>query len=860
MAKAQRNQGHLQDANDTLTRLAAQATLLDPASRLHADILSEHGLVAETRGDLAGAEAMQEQAMAMMRALGVEDTTFGRMLMGVGIVAWRRGNLATAETRFREAGSIFEAHAAGTPFESWSRTGLGNVALQRGDIDTATAHFERALAILEARGSDTAVTLGSLSGAAEARGDHDAALAYLNAALVVARSRWPGSVVEARLLAKLGTLAGRAGDAASARQHLDQSVAWYARNADGGVEHANALLQRGTLALDQARYEAAETDLTRAVAIRDRLTPASAGQADALFALARLHRARDQPHEALTLLVRAVEAVAAQGLRLGGTPDALSTFRAQFAPLFRALVRAQLEAGDTHTAFGTLEQYRARGLLALLAARDLALDEVLPPALAQRRRDNAHAYETVQAEINALDPTADPGQTQGLLDTLATLRQNRKTLEAEVLIAAPRLAALEAPTPLDLEGAAAALAPGTVLLSYMLDADRGTVFVLDAGAPGSVEAVPLTVGDSELRREVAAFRYLLRSPGTHAAQAGLRRRARQLHRWLVAPVEHRVLGAERLLIVPDGPLHGLPFAALDASHGSQPSRYLLHQAPLHTAASVTLFATLTRDPPATSNRPRVAFGDPIYRPRDRTSDTDAGQLSGRRRGLAPLPATRAEVHAVRSALPDTVTYLGSEATEDRLKQLRGPLRLLHLACHGAVDTRFPLDSYLALSTADDENRDLPHKKTAPENGILQAWEIFEQLRLDTDLVTLSACETGLGGERGGEGLIGLTRAFQFAGARSIVASLWQVADQSTAALMGRFYHYLGSGLSTDQALRRAQLDLIGGDITLLPTPSTGLDKALDWLRAPFRSHTSRPTLDARHPYHWASFQLIGDWR
>src|SRR6185503_1921431 len=97
-------------------------------------------------------------------------------------------------------------------------------------------------------------------------------------------------------------------------------------------------------------------------------------------------------------------------------------------------------------------------------------------------------------------------------------------------------------------------------------------------------------------------------------------------------------------------------------------------------------------------------------------------------------------------------------------------RRLHFACHGLLDARFPLDSALALAPGGDDN------------GLLQAWEVIERVRVDADLVTLSACDTGLGRDMGGEGLVGLVRAFQYAGARSVLASLWEVSDRSTARL------------------------------------------------------------------------------
>ena len=125
-----------------------------------------------------------------------------------------------------------------------------------------------------------------------------------------------------------------------------------------------------------------------------------------------------------------------------------------------------------------------------------------------------------------------------------------------------------------------------------------------------------------------------------------------------------------------------------------------------------------------------------------------------------------------------------------------------------------------------------------DNGLLQAWEIFEKVRINVDLVVLSACETALGKEMGGEGLVGLTRAFQYAGARSIVASLWSVADESTPELMKHFYGYLKAGEMKDEALRHAQIDFIH------EPGFAGL----------------KSKLSIAHPFYWAAFQLIGDWK
>jgi CHAT domain-containing protein len=168
-------------------------------------------------------------------------------------------------------------------------------------------------------------------------------------------------------------------------------------------------------------------------------------------------------------------------------------------------------------------------------------------------------------------------------------------------------------------------------------------------------------------------------------------------------------------------------------------------------------------------------------------------------------------------------YVGRDATEEKAKSIGPDSQLIHFACHGLLDEHFPLNSALALT--------LPEQPAeGQDNGLLQAWEIFESVRLDADLVTLSACDTALGREMGGEGLVGLTRAFQYAGARSVLASLWSVSDISTARFMKHFYGYLRGGKSKDEALRAAQIDQI------------------------------REKNRSSHPFHWAAFQLTGDWK
>jgi len=341
------------------------------------------------------------------------------------------------------------------------------------------------------------------------------------------------------------------------------------------------------------------------------------------------------------------------------------------------------------------------------------------------------------------------------------------------------------------------------------------------GTDPGLEVFPLPLNDQALRRRVESFRNLLQRPDSE--RKILLQQASGLYKDLLGPAESRIDAARRLLLSPDGPLHTLPFAAL-----VRKGRWLAEQKPIHSVLSATLYAEIRKSRHSAEGTPATlaAFGDPLYPPLESghlaAADPDVRTAVVRGLSLTPLPSTRDEVRGIAALFPEARTFLGAEATEERAKSIGKGTRYLHFACHGLLDERLPLNSALALTMPE-------HPEDGRQNGLLQAWEIFDSVRIDAELVTLSSCDSALGEEMGGEGLIGLTRAFQYAGARSVVASLWSVEDSSTSELMKRFYGYLKQGRTKDEALRAAQADLIH---------SPGLS----------------------HPYQWAAFQLSVDWR
>jgi CHAT domain-containing protein len=251
-----------------------------------------------------------------------------------------------------------------------------------------------------------------------------------------------------------------------------------------------------------------------------------------------------------------------------------------------------------------------------------------------------------------------------------------------------------------------------------------------------------------------------------------------------------------LIVVPDGPLHLIPFSALVNEGGG----YLNSELNLSAAPSATIYYTLsTTEKAVTARKPflGVAFSPPTESTITSTSAT-RGIADLRAGSLKPLRFAREEItEAAKVFGPQSVTLDGSQASEAAVKsEPLADFKVIHLAAHGVSDEMEPDRTALVLAPGNES-----------EDGLWQAREIT-RTRLNADVVVLSACETGSGRLQGQEGVMNLARAFLTAGARSVVASLWDVDDRSTATLMESFYEHLKRGVTVTQALRQAQLDFI----------------------------------------------------
>ena len=831
---------------------------LAPESHELATSLSNLGGVYQLRRDPTTMREFFRRALAIREKLAPGTREIAVHLNGLTIAAMLSGDFAEAEDHAKRALGIQESIDPNSVDVAGSLTNLGSIATVRGDLRAADDLYLRALKIYQKSAPLDPQIAQILSGTAtvalirshfptgedaQQRAELTSAEELLRGMVTVAEQFAPRSMTVAEALYTLGITARFRGDLAAATDLNKRALAIVENLAPQSMLTALVLSELASAASRRSEIAEAERYIARALAILDTRTEPTWIEGSALNQLALANGRVRNTAAAARLHEQAIDAVEQQEGNLGAAGDARALFSTLTASFYREAVEAQVAIGRLADGLYTLERSRARTLLRMLAERDLRFTADLPPEIARERALNATEYDAVLWKIARLDPVRDKGQLTDLQARVQALRDDRERLTAQLRQASPKYAALRYPEPLDLSGVRETLDPGTVLLSYSVGKDKTLLFVVrsanETSGPSGVEVLDVPIGDRQLREEVATFRRaiqpttlvrgLRRVPAS--PQSHLHRQAGSLYDLLIRPAERLIASSKRVLISPDGPLHGLPFAALVRNHASGRPTYFIEWKPLHVVASATLYAQLRRErnTRASGNESSlVAFGDPLY-PAATGENADALRDAAvrftvrRGNGLPLLPATGREVRAIAELYgPAAQVFVKGEATEERAKNVGRASRYLHFASHGVLDQRFPLNSGLALTIPDEP---VPGQ----ENGLLQAWEVFDHLRIDADLVTLSACETGLGAEMGGEGLVGLVRAFQYAGARSVAASLWSVADESTATLMTKFYTALKAGKWKDEALRSAQLALLRDKRTA-------------------------------SPFYWAAFQLYGDWR
>lgn len=515
--------------------------------------------------------------------------------------------------------------------------------------------------------------------------------------------------------------------------------------------------------LETGRVQQAKTGFDRMLS-----APAVKANGDILWLLlhdrGRIAEREGKLKEAADFYREAVDVIDAQRSTLS-TETSKIGFVGSKQAVYRDLIRVLMSQGQAATAFEYVERSKARALVDMLAEKkDFVALEVNP----DRVRELLAAADTAEMAVRAADSAGATDQRRALVV------KAREDLAAQ----APELSSLVNVSTLNLKEVQQALPKDESLVEYYYSGENLYIFVVTNGGVSG-----LRTSAAKLDDDVQSFRKALQ-----AGDAGWKAHSVRLYERLIRPIKEQLRSAN-VTIVAHGSLHYLPFNALHDGSQFMVERYSIRLLP---AATVLKFL---RAPPGEKPGTLLAFGNP--------------DLKDRRFDLA---FAQAEAQNIVRVLPKSRALTRGDATKTAFRKYASDFRMLHVASHGEFDAATPLASSLLLAP------------DASNDGRLTVSDLYS-MRVDADLVTLSACETGLGKIANGDDVVGLTRGFLYAGTRTIIASLWQVDDRATGELMTSFYESLAKGSGKRESLRSAQLGFIKTE---------------------------------QHPFFWAAFQLTGN--
>jgi CHAT domain-containing protein len=808
--------------------LALSRTVALP--QLEGRTLQAMAQVLKNQGDYAQALSRARDAIAVFESLGDSEGA-GRAWVVIGAVHDLQADYRSALEDYRQARERLEPSKSQAFYRLLNEIGITHKNL--GNFEEALAHYHEGLAAQE-RAGDTygqAVTLSNMGVAYHLLGQLEPAIECYQRALALARTMGDPRG-QSFVLGNLAELFEEDGQSVRALELLQQQRE-LARGIGSRVSEANALANQGSVLVTLGRLAEARAQYEQALAMRRDLG-SRADVSSSLAALARLALRESRPIEATGLGAEALRLaqevgspelewrarlVLARAARVSGDSEsAIAHLRSGVEvvngvrgrvlsdagkvgyldtrqTVFYELVDALDAAGRPGEALEVAEAARSRAFADLLAGREVALEPIDAASLKDIRE--AEASLRAQTRLAAAGPSTGDETLRRRAAVETDLGRRLRSLQT----AQPELASLVVAEPVAAsEIAATARRLDATIVEYFVTDARLFIWVVSPAGP--IQSVAVGLPRAELRQKVRALQDALNGVDL----AGLRRpgpvRAllADLYRWVLAPVERHLPRDPTALVyvVPHDVLLAVPFAALVDERG----RYAIER---HTMASAPSLGVLRY----TADKKRLtSTGAPhLLALADPRPPEDAG--------LGRLPGAVAEVQAIgRSTPPSRRTILIAEqASEANVKRLGGGQTFLHFAVHGLIRDDRPWQSALLLSAGEGED------------GWLRASEVFG-LDLRADMVVLSGCSTGLG-KVTGDGVLGLARAFFYAGTPSVVVSQWDVSDRATAFVMERFYARLHAGSSKAHALRSAQLAA----------------------RARFS-----------HPALWAAFALVGEPR
>lgn len=739
-------------------------------------------ILSERLGDYVGAISNYEQAHSMFKALGLEREE-AEALNLIGLFYAALGNPQRAITYHTAARKVLErtddrkAQAWTSMQIAYAYRGMDDYVSSRDALKTALEVFKD---LKDQEGIASALFYLGL--AHEAEGEFSEALNYLSQSLTISQTN-KDVVNELRTLGQIGQIYTKQGNKTKALENVENEIAVSKKVTSPEIK-APLLSRIGInyvlLGNDREaiNYYQQSLDIYRRMGNKH-------GIAESLAAIGAAYEFLGSFPEALTNYQESI--LIRDELRTGARVEELQTgIAGQNASTYQYAARLAVKLNRPAQAFEFSERARARGLLDQLGNTRIDPKKGADPKLVQRE-------ETLRAELSALEKQNVSERAQPAREMMGLTQNPRKSAEEidglqseydalrlQLKASNPEYASMRTIDPLALAEVQKLLDQDTTLISYFITLDQTQAFII---SKTSFQAVTLSVGEPALQAAVRKFRGFgdTSNPDLPNLQ--------KLHEWLVKPLKP-YLKTPLIGIVPHGVLHYLPFAALTDGKRFFGEDYKLFYLP---STSILAFMGQKRKP-------------------DKSTLLSISQSQSE--GMALL--TYSDLMATEIAkLYETTALLGANASETALRSAAGNSGIVFVAAHGLLNTQSPLFSRIMLAP-DKEN-----------DGMLEVHEVYMLDLKKTDLVVLSSCQTQLGQQSRGDDIVGLNRAFIYAGAPTVVASLWSVEEKATSELMITFFRNLKQGMSKAAALQAAQAQ------TRRQYPS---------------------------PYYWAGFVLTGDPR
>jgi CHAT domain-containing protein/Tfp pilus assembly protein PilF len=734
---------------------------------------------------------------------------------------------------------------------------LNNTAWIYGDLGEHQTALDMYLQAAEAKkkiGETDPVTISNVASSYAQLGQYQRAL-DMHLQVLALRQGPANKAGRAITLSNIGNCYYHLGDVTRALDFYSQSLELM-RQDTKKYYTATVLNHIGVAYRSLGEYDKALTYFNEALELRT-IAGDHRGIATTLSELARLERdrgnlleARKRIEEALAQ-VEVVRSKVSSSLLRSSFFASVQQYREFYIDLLMRLQKDNPAEQLERVAFNASETGRARSLLQLLAEAGTNIHHGIDPSLLEHKRALAETIDAkAQQQTRLLSGKHTDEEAESVRRELSALITELEQLERRIRESSPQFTALVQPVPLGLEQIQQnILDRDTLLLEYSLGEERSFVWaitpesirVFELPKRAVIEPAAKRVYELITARTVSVAKETLeqRRQRLQLADAEYANASTALSRMILGPVAAE-LKDKRLLIVSDGVLQHIPFAGLPDPAATDARALIVdHEVVLAPSASVvgllrqetpnrkpaSKMVAVLADPVFSNDDPRVAairLAHTASIDKSATADAPRSAEPGVD-GLRRLRFSRQEADAIARLAGDgskleAVDFAANRnlATSAEL----GQYRVVHFATHGIINNSLPELSGIVLSLVDEKGK--------PQNGFLRLYDLYN-LKLSADLVVLSACQTALGKEIRGEGLVGLTRGFMYAGAPRVIASLWQIDDRASAEFMKRFYEaMLGQKLRPAAALRAAQVSM---------------SKDPRW----------------RQPHYWAAFTIQGEW-